>query len=136
MELLCQRNCLTCLIHQIFGILKQGKITFGLVVNNIVSQRTVCQDNKQSVILTCELMTTGLKIKSIAQKQHHYVMLSVPVECLPSTYVIVPLHFLINTLCLCLLFKILFGLLPELMILKQLFLSISNDAYLPFLFLS
>lgn len=36
---------------------------FGLGLSNLVSQRTVCKDNKKVVIVTTGLMTTALKIK-------------------------------------------------------------------------
>lgn len=36
-------------------------MTFAWGLNNLVSCRTVCEDNKKAVILTTELKTTGLK---------------------------------------------------------------------------
>ena len=51
-ELLCS------LMPQIFGMLKQGKITFELGLNNLVSQRSVCKDNKKAVTMITGPMTT------------------------------------------------------------------------------
>lgn len=38
-ELLCQQNCFACLMPQKFGILKQGKRTFGLDLKQHCLQR-------------------------------------------------------------------------------------------------
>lgn len=60
LELPCQRNCLECFHSQIFGTLGQGKITFELGLSNLVSQKTICKDNKKAHIY----ITIGMKIKN------------------------------------------------------------------------
>lgn len=62
-ELPCQRNCLACLMPQIFGVLKQDKITFGLGLKQPCVPKN-CQDNKEAD-MTTRLITTGQKIKNI-----------------------------------------------------------------------
>lgn len=59
-------------------------------------------------------------------------MLSAPIESLPFIYVVVPLSFLVNALCLCLLIRAPFGSLPESAHSEYLFLLISNTCLLPF----
>lgn len=49
---------------QIFGMLKQGKITFGFGLKYTVPQRAICEDNKKANTITRGLMTNGLKIKT------------------------------------------------------------------------
>lgn len=63
-ELPSQRNCLAHLMLQTLGMLKQGKITSGLGLNSIVSERTDCKDYKKADIMTTRLMATELKIKN------------------------------------------------------------------------
>lgn len=54
------KNCLACFHSQIFGTLEQRKITFGLGPSNLVSQKTICKDNKKAHTY----ITTGLNIKN------------------------------------------------------------------------
>lgn len=55
-----QRNRLTHLIPQNFGMFKLGKITFGLCQTNIVFRIIVCKANRKA-----DILTTRLKIKDI-----------------------------------------------------------------------
>lgn len=61
-----QKDCLACLMSQILGMLKQGKITFGLLLPLGFRTSSPCfsknfKDNKKAVI------TTGLKIKALSR---------------------------------------------------------------------
>lgn len=47
-ELPRQRNCLACFHSRISGMLEQGKITFELGPSNLVSQKTICKENKKA----------------------------------------------------------------------------------------
>lgn len=55
LEMPSQRNSFAS-SHASFGMLKWGKTTFGLGLSYIISQRTVCKDNKKA-----DIMTAGLK---------------------------------------------------------------------------
>lgn len=57
-----QGNCLARLMCQIFEMLRQGKIIFGLGLRNVASQETVCKDDNKVVIMTTGPMATGSKI--------------------------------------------------------------------------
>ena len=46
-------------------MLKQGKITSGLGLSILVSQRTVCKEKKKAVIVTKGMMTTELKMSNV-----------------------------------------------------------------------
>ena len=58
------RGTALCILCLNLGMLKQGNITFGLVLSKLMTQRTICKDNKKAVIMTTRLMTTKLKIKN------------------------------------------------------------------------
>lgn len=49
------------LMPQIFGMLKQGKITFRLALK----QHWSAKDNQKAALMTTRLMATGLKSKNI-----------------------------------------------------------------------
>ena len=59
------------------------------------------------------LMAVGLNTKNLLQNQCHYVSSLLQHKCLPSVDVIGPLPSAVNTPCLGLLIRILFGFLPE-----------------------
>lgn len=66
LELPSQRSCLAYLLPQTFGMLKQGKIIFGLSLKQYSVLKNY-KNNKKAHIITTELRTTRIKILKIVQ---------------------------------------------------------------------
>lgn len=106
-----------------FGTLKRQNSLWTGPKATRCPKEVVCQDNKVGIV------TTGLMVPE--QKSTTLFRISVTIlcylpqqKCLPFIYVVVPLSFLVNALCLC--------LLPESAHSEQLFLLISDTCLLPF----
>ena len=59
-------------------MLKQGKVTFGLGLSNLTSQKSVCKGDKRADTNAAGLMTTGLKIKTLFKINMLYAPLEMP----------------------------------------------------------
>lgn len=77
-ELPCQTNRLACFPSQIFGMSEKDKISFGLRLSNLVSQKTICNDDKNA-----GTMSTGLKVKNCLELTSLYYVICTNNDAFP-----------------------------------------------------